>query len=218
MFLLNQNAASVDIRPPRSLARDHRSVIVERHREHLYRPDMAGQTTDGIERLYRDHRAPLRWFVHKIVRNAHDADEIVQQSFERFLSANTARADIANERAYLYRIASNLARNLLRNKKYEREQAPYLAVHESLLEQEAQDHSDETGERERRLVALHAAIDALPPKCRAAFVLCKLNGFTYAQAAERLGVTSHMIKKHLARGMALCTAHLDDNHGDPDDQ
>lgn len=184
----------------------------------MYRLNMAGPTTDPIERLYRDHRAQLRWFIHKIVRNSHDADEIVQQSFVRFLSANTARSDIANERAYLYRIASNLARNLLRNKKYEREQAPYLVVHGSLLEQQAQEHRDNAGEREKRLVALHAAIDALPPKCRAAFVLCKLNGLTYAQAATRLGVTSHMIKKHLARGMALCTAHLDDNNGDPDDQ
>jgi len=179
---------------------------------------MAGQTVDRIESLYRDHRAPLRWFAYKIVRNSHDADEIAQQTFERFLSANSGRNDIANERAYLYRIASNLARNLLRNKKYEREQAPYLAVHGSLLEQEALEQGDDARERERRLAALHAAIDTLPPKCKAAFVLCKLNGLTYAQAATRLGVTSHMIKKHLARGMALCTAHLDDNHGDFDDQ
>jgi RNA polymerase sigma-70 factor (ECF subfamily) len=39
-------------------------------------------------------------------------------------------------------------------------------------------------------------------------VLCKLKGLTYQQAADQMGVSSHMVKKHIQRGMALCAARL----------
>jgi len=51
---------------------------------------------------------------------------------------------------------------------------------------------------------IDAMLDGLPPKVREAFLLSQLDGLTYAQAAERLGVTERTIKRFMAQAFAQC--------------
>jgi len=50
---------------------------------------------------------------------------------------------------------------------------------------------------------LHSALDQLPPRCREAFVLGKIEGLGGQEIAARMGVTESAVSKHLALGIRL---------------
>jgi RNA polymerase sigma-70 factor (ECF subfamily) len=55
---------------------------------------------------------------------------------------------------------------------------------------------------------LQAALDQLPPRCREAFVLGKIEGLSGQEIAIRMGVTESAVSRHLALGVRLLAALL----------
>jgi RNA polymerase sigma-70 factor (ECF subfamily) len=51
-------------------------------------------------------------------------------------------------------------------------------------------------------------IERMPPRRREAFLLCRIEELTYAQAGRRMGVTVHAIEKHMSAAMAQLHAEL----------
>ncbi|RKR03748.1 RNA polymerase sigma-70 factor (ECF subfamily) [Maricaulis maris] len=162
----------------------------------------------NVESLYREHGSRLRWIVRRIVKNPQDADDITQSAFERLLKTDVEARPVRDESAFLTTIATNLARNHLRHRNTVQRHSESVAHHYTDVFVQSRTPAESAMPSEAREQALQAAIRSLPPKCRTAFVLCKLKGLTYQQAAERMGVSSHMVKKHIQRGMALCAARL----------
>tara|TARA_R110002124_G_scaffold187896_4_gene355182 strand:- start:2740 stop:3303 length:564 start_codon:yes stop_codon:yes gene_type:complete len=162
----------------------------------------------NVENLYREHGSRLRWIVLRIVKNPQDADDITQSAFERLLKADVEARPVRDESAFLTTIATNLARNHLRHRDTVQRHSESVTHHYTEVFVQSRAPAESAAPDEAREQALQAAIRSLPPKCKTAFVLCKLKGLTYQQAADRIGVSSHMVKKHIQRGMALCAAHL----------
>jgi RNA polymerase sigma-70 factor (ECF subfamily) len=51
------------------------------------------------------------------------------------------------------------------------------------------------------LAKLQAALDKLPPQCREAILLRKVEGLSRGEIAERMGVTERTVNRHIAEGM-----------------
>jgi RNA polymerase sigma-70 factor (ECF subfamily) len=51
---------------------------------------------------------------------------------------------------------------------------------------------------------LGTALEQLPARWRSALILQYRYGLTYREIGERLGVSSNMVKKYLAQGLAQC--------------
>ncbi|MNI35733.1 putative RNA polymerase sigma factor FecI [compost metagenome] len=49
-------------------------------------------------------------------------------------------------------------------------------------------------------------LDGLPPKARAAFLMSQLDGLTYPDIAERLGVSLSSVQQYMVRAMTACYA------------
>jgi RNA polymerase sigma-70 factor (ECF subfamily) len=59
------------------------------------------------------------------------------------------------------------------------------------------------------LQEIDALLDQLPAKIRSAFLMSQLDGLTYIEIGQRLGVSDRMVKKYMARAMLHClTAEL----------
>ncbi len=51
------------------------------------------------------------------------------------------------------------------------------------------------------LVRLQAALDRLPPQCRQAIILRKVDGLSRREIAQRMDVTERTVNRHIAEGM-----------------
>jgi RNA polymerase sigma-70 factor (ECF subfamily) len=56
----------------------------------------------------------------------------------------------------------------------------------------------------QRVLRLRTVLAQLSPKCRAAVILQYRDGLSYQEIADRLEVSSHMVKKYLAQALGHC--------------
>lgn len=153
--------------------------------------------------LERYHRELLS-FLTRQVNDRELAADLTQESFLRVLTAQGNGLAILDLRALLYRTARNLLVDQHRRDAVRRHEAldtvseaehppapSHLQPEEALLSQQV-------------IRAYVAAIEALPPRCREAFVLHVFDELSQAQVAQRMGISVSMVEKHVVRGMLAC--------------
>jgi RNA polymerase sigma factor (sigma-70 family) len=155
-----------------------------------------------VERLFAEHGGSLRAFLYRRVHRHPDAAELAQEVYVRMLRLADIGA-IRNPEAYLYTVASNLAREHARHGHTER---GALDVDDPLVQEELAELPAFAGQldTEQRVKMLREVLQQLPPKCQAAVVLQYWHGFSYEEIAQRLGVSTHMVKKYLSQALAHC--------------
>ena len=115
---------------------------------------------------------------------------------------------IQNPEAYLYKIASNLLKEYRLRERYEVRSSGLEgeAAHQLLGELPSLDGEVES---EQLTELLDDAIAHLPPKIRTAMILKYRHGLTYHQIADVMHLSTSMVKKYLAMGVALCRLGLE---------
>ncbi|WP_231923353.1 RNA polymerase sigma factor [Sphingobium cloacae] len=118
---------------------------------------------------------------------------------------------ILNKRAFLNRLATNLATDWLRAEKR----------HDALFEMfdPTPDVPSDTPSIDRQMLdsermrRFEAALEELPLRCRQVFVLRRIDGLTPGEVAARLGITVNAVAKHVRIAVRHCHARMQD---DPD--
>jgi len=148
--------------------------------------------------LYQRHFGELRAFILRRVGCRELAAELTNETFIRILSYQ-ASDPIQNQRAFLYRIAGNLAID------HHRSHREHMECIDDLNEGEhfATDITDPARVvcARQTLGRLCQAIDALPPQCRRAFILFKFEGISHMEIAAEFGVTKNAVEKLLIRAL-----------------
>lgn len=163
---------------------------------------MAEQARGRLARMFVEQAPLLRgFFVRRGARQ--DAEDLVQETYLRLLRAHEGQGEgIANPEAYLFTVALNLARE-----QAVRRRSPLLPIEdlEHFSSQLAAEQTvEDTAALAQRRQRLQALLQTLPERTRAVLVMQYRDGLSYKQIAERLGVSSHMVKKHVVRGLAVC--------------
>lgn len=150
--------------------------------------------------LYRSTLQPLRRYLASLLSNsAHDAQDIAHDAYLRTYAAMHAQA-VENPKSLLFIAARNLAFTY-RTRRLQR----MVPTENAALEAQAPAEpvtSDLVAERDLKVV-LHEAILALPPGCRQVLVLRNLEGLSYNEIAERLGISLSGVEKQLSRALRL---------------
>ncbi|MDE1179370.1 sigma-70 family RNA polymerase sigma factor [Paraburkholderia sp.] len=156
-----------------------------------------------VERYYRE----LLRFLSRLVRDSDIAYDIAQESYVRVLALRNAGTTISDPRGLLYRTARNLVIDTHRRATVRAHTIDELEC----IDEPAADASsqpEQQWESSRRAQALVAAIDALPPRCREAFVLHKFDGLSHSEVAERMRISRNMVEKHIIRALLTCRQRL----------
>ncbi|MCF7749723.1 sigma-70 family RNA polymerase sigma factor [Bacillus subtilis subsp. subtilis] len=163
---------------------------------------MAEHARGRLARMFVEHAPVLRgFFVRRGARQ--DAEDLVQETYLRLLRAHEGPGgEIGNPEAYLFTVALNLAREQASRRRW-----ALLPIEdlEHLRQGLASDENvEDAAEREQRSTHLQALLATLPEHTRAVLVMQYRDGLSYRQIAERLGVSTHMVKKHVVRGLSVC--------------
>ena len=158
--------------------------------------------------LLQRYRSPLVNFLYRMVRERAEAEDLAQEVFLRVYRARKDYVPSAKFTTWLFRIATNLALNSVRDNRYQRMvvsiDAPVTTVAEDGDERTldvAEKHPNieqHLIEEARRKMIRHA-IEKLPEKQRAAVLLHKYQELDYNEIAKILGCSESALKSLLFR-------------------
>lgn len=151
------------------------------------------------------HDGQLKAYLRGTFPSVQDVEDVVQESYLRMWEAR-ARRDIRSVKAFLFRMASNLALDGLREKKPESLEALGDFADQRVLETK-QGVVEAVDDREK-LVLLADAVLALPARCREIVILRKIEGLSQKEVAHRLGKSERTVESQLRIGVARCEKFL----------
>ncbi|MFI6145458.1 RNA polymerase sigma-70 factor [Streptomyces sp. NPDC051109] len=158
---------------------------------------MTGPSADPDQQVFHRHRNLLFSVAYRILGTAADAEDAVQDAWIKWSAAD--RSEVAEPKAYLTRIVSNVALARLRSTRYQRETyvGPWLP--EPILT--TGDAAETVMDAESVSMAVLVVLETLSPLERAVFVLKEVFAFSHAEIAETLERSEAAVRQaaHRAR-------------------
>jgi RNA polymerase sigma factor (sigma-70 family) len=165
-----------------------------------YRDGNAG----AFETLYTRHRGRLYRFVLRSVKVRGAAEELFQEVWVRVIEARSRYTPQARFTTWLYTIAHNLLTDHWRRK------GLTLVELDEDTQAPAPDDPARSAEARQALSRLAAALEALPPLQRQAFLLHEEGGLSIAEIAAATGAGEEAAKSRLRYAMAKLKSAVDD--------
>ena len=146
--------------------------------------------------LYRDCYGELVGYLERLAGERASAEDIAQEAGIRLLEAGEREA-LANPRAFLFHVATNLARDLLRRRITRDAAMPELAAMERF-----ELGADAVASARQEIDRVGAAMAQLPERAREVLVLARIEGMSHAEIGTRLGIAPKTVENHLCRALA----------------
>ena len=158
-----------------------------------------------LAELYRSESPKLVRILSRQTRSRDEAHDLVQDIFFRLARLRGRGPVLKRPQAYLRRIASNLLKNRAKTAA-RRSVALHVVADEESLPGLDQHKLLESRDMLRRL---EAAIMRLRPKTREIFVAHRVEGLTYAEIAERTGLSVKGVEKQMSKALVQLDRMLD---------
>ncbi len=161
-----------------------------------------GTETEHLDRVFLTMRPDLYRKILGIVRNSAEAEELTQDAYLR-VRRSLDRAVPGNLEGFLWQTARNLALDHVRRRKvrsahedenFDGGQAHAVADPQPSIEEQA------IG---RISCARCRALLGLPPRARSVWCLSRLQGLSYPEIAQRLGVSPNTVFNDMKHAMAV---------------
>jgi RNA polymerase sigma-70 factor (ECF subfamily) len=161
--------------------------------------------------LLEKHRGSVIHFLYRLVQDQAVAEELAQEVFLRVYRSRLSYEPTAKFTTWLFRIATHLALNFLRDRRHERGQERLDEGSPHLPSRQICDRRPSVEQElvyEVKLAEVRHAIHALPDKQRAAVLMHKYEEFDYSQIAHALGCSESAVKSLLFRAYETLRASL----------
>jgi len=155
--------------------------------------------------LVQKYRRPMVSFMYRMAHNAAAAEDLAQEVFLRVYRSRESYEPSAKFSTWLYRIATNLAVNYVRDTRHERPENMVSVDEpdqETGLTMDVRDTSltaEEVILRRERMAAIRQRVQALPERQRLAVLMHKYQQMDYRQIAQVLKLSESATKSLLFR-------------------
>ncbi|HEY45548.1 MAG TPA: RNA polymerase sigma factor [Anaerolineae bacterium] len=154
-------------------------------------------TKPNFDTLVEAHSAEIFAYLWRMMGEKADAEDCLQETFLRAFRGYSHLVSGSNYRAWLYKIATNVARTHFSRRKR-------AAIHKVKIDpsrlQGGISPVDELDRQEMLMVVLEA-VEGLPYKQRAAFMMRKYQGLSYHTIATVLGGTEDAARANVYQAL-----------------
>jgi RNA polymerase sigma-70 factor (ECF subfamily) len=161
------------------------------------------QIKEGDEKAFRllfeRYRNQLFTYLFRITKSKEAAEEMVLDVFLKIWLGRSIITEIQYFEGFLFRIAHNKAIDFLRT--VAQQPAKQEALWASMQETPASETADQRLELNRAQQTIHEAIEHLPGQQQNVFVLSREQGLTYDKIAEKLHLSRHTVRNHMAAAL-----------------
>ena len=153
-------------------------------------PPRLSLSPEAFQDFYAQTARPLKSYLVRLTRNAAIADEVLQETYYKFLRAELPELGERERKNYLFRIATNLVRDMYRGK-----------VEGTLPLQDAVHAAAEGGGLEQTPMRADVGkvLDTLKPRERELVWLAYVEGSSHREIAEIMGLREVSIRPMLFR-------------------
>ena len=162
--------------------------------------------TGNFEELFKTHFNALNAYAYTILKDTHQAEEIVQQVFCRIWEKREDLSIHTSLKAYLYRSVYHDSLNYLKHKKVMAQYASY-AVRQG--ERNAETSSGKVLATELG-TRIRDAMNELPEQCRTIFQMSRFEHMKYQEIADAMGLSVKTIENQIGKALRILRGKLAD--------
>ena len=150
--------------------------------------------------FFKREYAPSCRYALSLLGDAHEAEDAVQEVFVKLWEQKPELLGTEGIKFYLITSVRNKCISILRTRK----------GRTVVFAEQAPEHSDEpvtemqhreNAETQERKIA--DALSQLPPACKEVFLMVKLHGLSYKQAAEQLEISVKTVENHMGKALKI---------------
>jgi RNA polymerase sigma-70 factor (family 1) len=163
---------------------------------------------NAFEKIYQLYSPRLYGKLLKLVKSESQAKEILQDVFMKLWEHRNAIDPEKSFRSYLFKIAENKVYDFFRKAAREKNMESRLIASSTVNYNVIDDFIS----GDENLAKLQQAIDLLPPQRQLVIRLCKLEGKSYKEVSELLGISVSTISDHIVKGTKSIREYFEKNH------
>ena len=172
----------------------------------LFSVEYSTVSQSRLNEVFVSHRSILLRTLQRIVSNPSTAEDLLQETYLRVTGALSSRA-IEHLEPFIFQTARNLALDHLRARRVRDRTLADDATTAEMENVSAPITSLEDATHAKRMVEdLSKSLATLTPRQQRIFSLSRLQGLSYVEIAQQLGVSASTVQKELKLIMAICVA------------
>ena len=160
--------------------------------------------TRYVTQVFERFRTPLTRYLKGLLARREDAEDVAQETYVRLLGAGGLERSDVRVRAYMFKVATNLAYDRFRERRVRKHDSD--AVLESVPDPAPSIERIVT--MEQSVAIVKRTLLELPPRCREVFLLRVTAEQSYEDIAERLGVSKRTVEREMQHALDLCQRRL----------
>ncbi|MEJ2883235.1 RNA polymerase sigma factor [Pedobacter sp. GR22-6] len=164
---------------------------------------------NAFAKLYDLYKQPLTANLFKLLKSEELTFDILQDLFLKIWENREQIDPDKSFRAYLFRIAENMVYDYYR--RAARDSKMQLDIMQTSTE--IYSYIEEDLLIRENSALLREAVALMPPQRRQVFTLCKLEGKSYKEVEQLMGINPKTINSHLFQASKFLKAHFNKNSG-----
>lgn len=145
--------------------------------------------------LYKNHAGQLYSFVLRIAKSHSLTEDVIQDTFIRVWECRVMIDSSKPFKPFLYTVAKRHLLNLIKRASHEHSIVEEIKG-STVYYENVTDLQTEFSERTN---LLNEAVKSLSPRLRDVFVRCKIDGYSYKEAASEFGITEGTVNSQIVK-------------------